>query len=102
VGEKESEHIYKWVVPHFQHESRSFILADVNAHLLPCAIYCLPSHAPLWGFGLVWRISASMATNVENGQLIMIRMQHVKREDLSKQLVRKMVPPNVQWVALWM
>jgi hypothetical protein len=32
----------------------------------------------------------------------MIRMQHVKREDLSKQLVRKMVPPNVQWVALWM
>ena len=85
--DKESEHICERVVPQFQHVNGSVVLAAVKVRVLPSMSSIL--------FKLL--------------KVIMIHLRKVRREDLTKQLVRKMAPPlvtllssppEVQWVAL--
>lgn len=84
--DKESEHICERVVPQFQHVNGSVVLAAVKV----CLTLQLNAHTKLL-------------------QVIMIHMRGVRRDELTKQLVRKMAPPlvtllssppEVQWVAL--
>lgn len=86
--DKESEHICERVVPQFQHVNGSVVLAAVKVNSF-----------------LILR-TASLTRLF---QVIMIHMRSVNREELIKQLVRKMAPPlvtllssppEVQWVAL--
>jgi AP-1 complex subunit beta-1 len=89
--EKESEHICERVVPQFQHVNGSVVLAAIKVRLLVLNIH----------------ITNSGITSLL--QVVMIHMRGVRREDLIKQLIRKMAPPlvtllssppEVQWVAL--
>lgn len=87
--EQESEHICERVVPQFQHVNGSVVLAAVKVYFL-----CLDCFAD---------------SDLSRIQVIMIHLRNVRREDLTKQLIRKMAPPlvtllssppEVQWVAL--
>jgi AP-1 complex subunit beta-1 len=86
--DKESEHICERVVPQFQHVNGSVVLGAVKV---------------IFSFALCMHIHQGLS------QVVMIHMRSVNREDLVKQLVRKMAPPlvtllssppEVQWVAL--
>lgn len=86
--DKESEHICERVVPQFQHVNGGVVLAAVKVSTLP-----------------IQKCSYAEVLS----QVIMIHLRKVRRDDLVKQLVRKMAPPlvtllssppEVQWVAL--
>lgn len=90
ADDKESEHICERVVPQFQHVNGSVVLAAVKVRISYCKF-------------------PSSIRNLKRVQVIMIHMRGVRREELIKQLVKKMAPPlvtllssppEVQWVAL--